>query len=206
MSPTQIDRNFRSVSGKSFQAISASRLAELMADALRRDFGDTHRAVKTVCSLTGAHERAVKNWFEAKNGPTGKHLVALMGASDAVLGAALLAAGRRDLVVGMKLAESRRELRSMLSAIHELQNDRMKDYNLDRLSVAAVLSLRQEAHMLDPADVIKIAIHAAFVKYPMEDDPDFNPHWIKPEECAHLAKVIVMELEANGLQIVRKPD
>ena len=59
--------------------------------------------------------------------------------------------------------------------------------------------------MIDPADVIKTAIHSAFVKHPMEDDPDFSPHWIKPEECAHLARVILMELEANGLQIVAKP-
>jgi hypothetical protein len=75
---------------------------------------------------------------------------------------------------------------------------------LDRFSAAAVLSLFREAPMVDPADVIKTAIHSAFVKYPMEDDPDFNPHWIKAEECSHLAKVIMMELEANGFQVVKK--
>jgi hypothetical protein len=59
--------------------------------------------------------------------------------------------------------------------------------------------------MIDPADVIKTAIHSAFVKHPMEDDPDPSPHWIKPEECAHLTKVILVELEANGFRIVTKP-
>ncbi|MCP4620658.1 MAG: hypothetical protein GY844_29985 [Bradyrhizobium sp.] len=58
--------------------------------------------------------------------------------------------------------------------------------------------------MFDPTDVIKTAIHSAFVKHPMEDDPDFSPHWIKPDECAHLTKVIMVELEANGFQIVQK--
>jgi hypothetical protein len=64
--------------------------------------------------------------------------------------------------------------------------------------------LPQEVPMLDPADVIKTAIHSAFVKHPMEDDPDWSPHWIKPEECAHLTRVILMELEANGLEITKK--
>jgi hypothetical protein len=56
----------------------------------------------------------------------------------------------------------------------------------------------------DPADIIKAAIQSAFVKYPREDDPDWSSHWIRPEESAHLTKVIMLELEANGLQIVGK--
>jgi hypothetical protein len=31
--------------------------------------------VKTVVGLTGANERAVKNWFQAKNGPSGEFLM-----------------------------------------------------------------------------------------------------------------------------------
>jgi hypothetical protein len=163
-----------------------------------------HGAVKAVCRLTGAQERAAKNWFEAKNGPTGYHLIALMAASDAVLDTVLMAAGRPDLIVGKKLADSKHELWKLLSAIHDFQNDQMKEPRDNRLSAAGVLSLRQEAPMFDPADVIKTAIHSAFVKHPMEDDPDFSPHWIKPEECAHLTKVIMVELEANGFEIVKK--
>jgi hypothetical protein len=165
----------------------------------------THAAVKTICKLTGTHERAAKNWVEGKNGPDGPHLLALMSVSDAVLEAVLSAVGRNDLVIAMAITDSKRELRRMLSLLHDLQNRRMKDFDPDRLSVGAVLSLFREAPMLDPADLIKTAIHSAFVKYRMEDDPDPNPHWIAPEECAHLAKVILLELEANGLQIVKKP-
>jgi hypothetical protein len=58
--------------------------------------------------------------------------------------------------------------------------------------------------MTDPRDVIYAAIHSAFVKYPKEDDPTWSEHWIQPEESAHLAKVVMLELEANGFQIIKK--
>jgi hypothetical protein len=208
MSPTKMDRSIQSLSRKTFppaKAITSSQFTALIASALDRDFGDTHASVKTICKLTGANDRAAKNWVEGKNGPDGPHLVALIGVSDAVLEAVLVAAGRNDLVTAMTIAGSKRELRRMLSLLHDLQNRRMKEFDPDRISVSAVLSLFREAPMLDHADVIKTAIHSAFVKYRMEDDPDNNPHWIAPEECAHLTKVILLELEANGFQIVKKP-
>jgi hypothetical protein len=60
--------------------------------------------------------------------------------------------------------------------------------------------------MTDPADAIRAAIHSAFDSYPKEGDPDWrSPHWIMPEECAHLTKVIMRELDARGFQIVKKP-
>jgi hypothetical protein len=58
----------------------------------------------------------------------------------------------------------------------------------------------------DPKDVVEPAIRSAFVNYPREDDPDWrSPSWIMPEECAHLTRVIIRELEAKGFQIVKKP-
>jgi hypothetical protein len=52
------------------------------------------------------------------------------------------------------------------------------------------------------------AIRSAFVSYPKEGDPDWrSPNWIMPEECAHLTRVVIRELEAQGFQIVKKqPD
>jgi hypothetical protein len=58
--------------------------------------------------------------------------------------------------------------------------------------------------MSEPVDVIGEAVRSAFVKYPKEDDPDFSHHWIKPEEAMHLAKVVMLELEAAGYQIVKQ--
>jgi hypothetical protein len=60
----------------------------------------------------------------------------------------------------------------------------------------------------DPANAIEAAIRAAFVAYPKEGDADWRgPDWIMPEECAHLTKTIMRELEARGFQIVKSaPD
>lgn len=58
--------------------------------------------------------------------------------------------------------------------------------------------------MTDPKDIINAAIHSAFVKYPKEDDPASHDHWIGPDDSAHLAKVVLVELEAAGYEIVRK--
>jgi hypothetical protein len=58
--------------------------------------------------------------------------------------------------------------------------------------------------MQEPIDVIRAAIHSAFVKYPKEDDPASHDQWIQPGDSVHLAKVVILELEANGFQIVKK--
>lgn len=53
--------------------------------------------------------------------------------------------------------------------------------------------------MSDPEDVIMAAIRSAFESYPKEGDPDWrSPSWIMPEECTHLASVIIRELKAGG--------
>ncbi len=53
--------------------------------------------------------------------------------------------------------------------------------------------------------VIQAAIRSSFVTYSREDDPDWRSEtWIKPNECAHLAEVLLRELDANGFQIVKK--
>ena len=57
----------------------------------------------------------------------------------------------------------------------------------------------------DAKDVIEFAIRSAFVCYPREDDPDWrSPHWIKPDECTHLARLVMLELQAKGFEIVKK--
>jgi len=58
--------------------------------------------------------------------------------------------------------------------------------------------------MSDPRDVIYAAIHSAFVKYPKQDDPAWTDRWIRPGEGAHFTKGVMLELEANGFQIVKK--
>jgi hypothetical protein len=62
--------------------------------------------------------------------------------------------------------------------------------------------------MSDPTDAIMAGIQSAFVGHPMESDPDWRgPSWIMPEECAHLTRAIMRELETRGFHIVkRQPD
>ncbi len=126
MSPTQKDRNLQSDSGRSIplpgDQSGPSSFPEIIADALRRQFGGTPAAVKTVVRLTRANERAVKNWFDAKNGPSGENLVSLMRHSDEVLETVLSLAGRQDLIVARKLTGAREKLKEMLAMIDDLQS------------------------------------------------------------------------------------
>ena len=65
-------------------ARSAKDYAELIADALRQEHGNTHRAVKTIMHWTGASERSVKNWLSGEFGPSGYFLIRLCVKSPAV--------------------------------------------------------------------------------------------------------------------------
>jgi len=58
--------------------------------------------------------------------------------------------------------------------------------------------------MPTPDEIIRDAIHSAFVKYPREDDPDWSHNWIKQEDSSHLAKLVLLELRSNGYEIVKK--
>ena len=121
MSPTQKDRILQSDSGNSLPPPGSGSFAEVIAEALRREFGGTPAAVKAVVRLTRANERAVKNWFHAKNGPSGENLVMLLRHSDDVLESVLHLAGRQDLIVARKLTGAREKLREMLALIDELE-------------------------------------------------------------------------------------
>jgi hypothetical protein len=53
--------------------------------------------------------------------------------------------------------------------------------------------------------LITNSIHTAFVKYPEGDGgPNLDYEWIPPEHSSHITKAILMDLEANGFQIVKK--
>lgn len=67
---------------------------------------------------------------------------------------------------------------------------------------------RQEEELSEQSieKLITEAIHGAFIKYPEGDGgPNLDYDWIKPDQSAQIAKVILQELAANGYLIVRKP-
>ncbi len=121
-----MDRKLRSKSGKVFptpaaRGDEAARFSAAIAEALKRQFGGSTGAVKMVVRLTGVNERAVKNWFDAKNGPNGENLVVLMRHSEEVLETVLGLAGRDELVTARKLSGAREKLREMLAMIDGLE-------------------------------------------------------------------------------------
>lgn len=123
MSLTKKDRKIRSTNGRMFPEGSypdSVAFSQHISDALHREYGQTHAAVKSVVAVTRANERAVKNWFDGKNAPRGHHLVALLGNSDCVLETVLLAAGRVEILTAKKIANSRAVLTEMLRLLDEL--------------------------------------------------------------------------------------
>ena len=67
-----------------------------------------------------ANERAVRNWFEARNGPSGEHLVMLMHHSPAVVEAVLALSGRMDLVQTKLIVDARDSVRHILELLDDL--------------------------------------------------------------------------------------
>jgi membrane protein required for beta-lactamase induction len=118
MSFAKNDRNNQSTQGKS---LHSERFSDAIARALHREFDQTHSAIKTVVALTGANERAVRNWFEAKNGPNGEFLIALCRHSDQVLETFLLLAGRTDHLRARKIAHAKDILEQILILVAELE-------------------------------------------------------------------------------------
>jgi ADP-ribose pyrophosphatase YjhB (NUDIX family) len=118
------DRKIQPKKGKSFPgeiAHSNELFNQAIASALKEEFGGGPSAVKTVARLTDANERAVRNWFEGANGPSGRSLVRLIRQSDLVLKAVLTMAGRQDRMVMVVLAGLRIQLLEAITAIDGLQ-------------------------------------------------------------------------------------
>src|SRR3954462_850569 len=120
MSLWKDDRKSQSILGKS---LHAERFSEAIARALHREFDQTHSAIKTVVALTGANERAVRNWFEAKNGPNGEFLIALCRHSDQVLETFLLLAGRTDHLRARKITQAKEVLQQILTLVLEIESE-----------------------------------------------------------------------------------
>ncbi len=125
MSRPKLNRNLQSSSGKTIPGnsgrLGAAGFASAIAKALGREFGPTKNAVKAIVGLTSANERAVKNWLQGRNGPSGEFLILLCRHSDEVLETVLILSGRIDLVAAKKLVDAKGKLREMLAIIDEIE-------------------------------------------------------------------------------------
>ena len=63
----------------------------------------------------------MKNWFTAKNGPSGEYLIDLMRYSDEVLETVLFMARRVDLLNTKKLGDMHQRLKNFLAEMDEVQ-------------------------------------------------------------------------------------
>lgn len=103
----------------SIEQLSSEAYAAIIATALRRELGGTHRAVKTVRRWTGAGERTVTNWLAAEHGPSGPHLAMLSNHSDAVLEAFLIMSGRERVVIDFEVSRFKRVLLDTVERLEE---------------------------------------------------------------------------------------
>lgn len=120
MSFSKKARNLRANNGKEVPAEAGKSFATAIAGALEEEFGDTPSKVKVVARLTGANEKTVKNWFYARNGPSGESLVELMRHSRVILHLILSMAGHDELLETLKIASAPDQLHSALSTLGDL--------------------------------------------------------------------------------------
>ena len=116
MSFSTDDRKLRVGTGNRFPidpaAETGALLAEVVAEALKADFGAIPSHVKHLARLTGTNERTVHNWLLARNGPSGTALVMMMRHSDAVTEAVLALAGRDEHSAAVRLVKVKNILRA----------------------------------------------------------------------------------------------
>lgn len=116
MSFSRDDRKFRANRVNGFpidpSAETGALLADVIAQALKEDFGATPSHVKHLARLTGANERTVHNWLLARNGPSGTALIVLMRHSDAVTEAVLTLAARDEAIKASKLQRAAKLVRA----------------------------------------------------------------------------------------------
>ncbi|WP_158742744.1 hypothetical protein [Acidisphaera sp. L21] len=124
MSLTQKGRKVRSGNGEVFPpGGDAPTFTSEMSSLLKRAYGGRHSAVKIVAAALGANERAVKNWFDGKNGPNGENLLRLVIHSDAMLVGFLAMAGKQGIVVSLELDQVVSAIELALIEIRKLHAD-----------------------------------------------------------------------------------
>jgi hypothetical protein len=104
------------------RAKTSRAYALTIAGALAFELKGTRRAIKTVTKWTGASERTVKNWLSGRRGPSGQHLIALLGKSDVLLERILVLTGRGSLIDARRLDVLKKTLVEALAAIDAARN------------------------------------------------------------------------------------
>lgn len=94
--------------------------AQVIASALKVEFGSAHNGAKKIMQWTGVSQRTAKNWLSAANAPSGAHLIMLARESNAVLKAMMLMAERPEMSLGASLLSLRRLLTETMAALDQM--------------------------------------------------------------------------------------
>lgn len=101
-------------------ALTDSEFAQVVASALRIEFGSTRNGAKMIVKWTGVSQRTAKNWQNGTNAPNGVHLILLARESNAVLKAIMLLAERPEMSLGASLLSLRRVLAETMTALDQM--------------------------------------------------------------------------------------
>lgn len=97
--------------------LTDAEFAQVIASALKVEFGSTRHGAKTIMKWTGVSQRTAKNWLNGTNAPSGVHLVLLARESNAILKALMLMAERPEMSLGASLLSLKRLLAESLAAL-----------------------------------------------------------------------------------------
>lgn len=89
--------------------MTEAELAQLVASALRHDYGDLPSAVKQIGLQTGANLRAIRNWYEGRHAPSSMHLLRLAKSSPQILQLVLQQIGGEELADAFSILAVRHE-------------------------------------------------------------------------------------------------
>jgi phenylpyruvate tautomerase PptA (4-oxalocrotonate tautomerase family) len=98
------------------------KFAKLVSSVLCRALGERSSAIKVVARWTGAGERTVKNWFVAKNAPSGDHFLELVRHCPDMLDEFLAAAGQKERLAGVSVRAARLALVTSILALDKLMD------------------------------------------------------------------------------------
>lgn len=101
-------------------ALTDTEFAQVIASALKVEFGSTRNGPKMIMKWTGVSGRTAKNWLNGTNSPSGVHLILLARESNAVLKAMMLMAERPEMSLGASLLSLRRVLAETMAALDQM--------------------------------------------------------------------------------------
>lgn len=78
--------------------VTEEKLAQMIAAALRHDYGGVSSPIKHIGMQTGISLRAIKNWFQARHTPSSSHLLVLAGISPSIMRLILEQAAEKELL------------------------------------------------------------------------------------------------------------